>query len=72
MLIWQNVKNKTCQFHDKEFVVSKNYEQELREKVAILENKHAHEKAFLSRYFLILSEMSNKKTDFALNIISLS
>lgn len=35
MLIWQNVKNKTCQFHDKEFVVSKNYEQELREKAAI-------------------------------------
>jgi uncharacterized protein len=70
MLIWQNVKNKTCQFHDKEFVVSKDYEQELREKVAIFREQTRTRKSIFVT--MLLSEMSNKKTDFALNIISLS
>jgi uncharacterized protein len=54
-------------FHDKEFVVSKDYEQELREKIAIFREQTRTRKSI---FVTMLSAFGVKKNEHYLSIVT--
>jgi uncharacterized protein len=56
-----------AKFHDKEFIISKNYEQELREKVAIFKEQTRTRKSI---FITMLSAFGVKKNEHCLSVVT--